>query len=92
MNLEYLDLSNFDTSNVTDMRKMFKHCYKLKQIKGINNFNISKLNDMEEMFEKCNSLDNLVLSKYYNNNKNNKTYKEKIKEQLYEERTRNLQL
>ena len=37
--LEYLDLSNFDTSKVTDMSFMFSECYKLKEIKGINKFN-----------------------------------------------------
>ena len=39
--LEYLDLSNFNTSNVTDMTGMFIECYKLKKIEGINNFNTS---------------------------------------------------
>ena len=37
--LENLDLSNFDTSNVTDMGWMFFGCNKLKEIKGIKNFN-----------------------------------------------------
>ena len=37
--LEYLDLSNFDTSNVTNMSFMFSNCNKLKEIKGINKFN-----------------------------------------------------
>ena len=36
--LEYLDLTNFNTSKVTDMAFMFNECYKLKEIKGINNF------------------------------------------------------
>ena len=29
--LEYLDLFNFDTSNVTDMSYMFNKCNKLKK-------------------------------------------------------------
>ena len=29
--LEYLDLSNFNTANVTDMSFMFNHCHKLKE-------------------------------------------------------------
>ena len=40
--LEYLDLSNFDTSNVTDisyMSHMFDGCNKLKEIKGKEKFN-----------------------------------------------------
>ena len=36
--LEYLDLSNFDTSNVTTMEFMFNGCSNLKEIKGINKF------------------------------------------------------
>ena len=36
--LEYLDLTNFNTSNVTDMSRMFFGCNKLKAIKGINKF------------------------------------------------------
>ena len=38
--LEYLDISNFNTSNVTDMDYMFGGCLKLEEIKGINKFNI----------------------------------------------------
>ena len=37
--LTILDLPNFDTSNIIDMRLMFNECYKLKEIKGICNFN-----------------------------------------------------
>ena len=44
--LEYLDISNFNTSNVTDLKKMFDRCYKLKQIKGINNFNTIHVTNM----------------------------------------------
>ena len=36
--LEYLDLSNFDTSNVFKMSFLFNQCLKLKEIKGINKF------------------------------------------------------
>ena len=48
--LEYLDLSNFNIHNVTDMEAMFNNCHKLKEIKGIhfyyfisnkNEFNVS---------------------------------------------------
>ena len=34
-----LDLTNFNTSKVTDMEGMFNECNKLKEIKGINKFN-----------------------------------------------------
>ena len=59
--LEYLDLSNFDTSNVENMRDMFKDCCKLKEIKGINNFNIKNC-DKRGIFDGCNELDYLTLS------------------------------
>jgi len=36
--IEYLDLSNFNTIQVTDMEYMFNECNKLKYIKGLNNF------------------------------------------------------
>ena len=41
--LGYLDLSNFNTSNVTNMEDMFNGCYKLKKINGINKFNTEKV-------------------------------------------------
>ena len=39
LNLKCLDLSNFDTTLVTDMGAMFNGCQRLKEIKGINTFN-----------------------------------------------------
>ena len=32
--LEFLDLSNFNTSNVIDMELLFNKCHKLKKLKG----------------------------------------------------------
>ena len=63
--LEYLDLSNFDTSNVDDMGKMFKQCTKLKKIIGINKFNMSKVTKKDEMFLGC-DLEHLILSNFGN--------------------------
>ena len=37
--LEYLDLSNFNTSKVTDMSYMFNQCNKLKYL-NLSNFSI----------------------------------------------------
>ena len=48
--LEYLDLTNFDTSNVEYMEGMFCGCLQLKEIKGINNFNTSQIKNMSYMF------------------------------------------
>ena len=48
--IEYLDLSNFNTSNVTNMEFMFTKCHKLKEIIGIYTFNNSKVTNMTGMF------------------------------------------
>ena len=50
-NLKYLDLSNFDTSNVIDMNLMFSECNKLKEIKGIDKLNLNKTFDMNKIFQ-----------------------------------------
>ena len=64
-----LDLSNFDTSNVTSMMYMFASCKKLKEIKGINNFNTSNVINMGGMFADCVSLEFLSdISKWNTSN------------------------
>ena len=62
--LEYLDLSNFNTNNVTDMRGMFNQCHKLKQIFGINKLNTIKVDNMAGMFQECKELEYLDLSNF----------------------------
>ena len=62
--LEYLDLSSFDTTKVTKMVCMFNGCSKLKEINGINNFDISKINNLKKMFEGCYELKYLDLSNF----------------------------
>ena len=60
--LEYLDVSCFNTSNVTDMDFMFNICYKLKSIKGLDKFNTNKVTKMNQMFQECKELEYLDLS------------------------------
>ena len=62
--LEYLDLSSFNTSNVTNMSYMFNGCHKLKEIIGINKLDTSKVNDMKCMFKQCTELLYLDLSNF----------------------------
>ena len=50
-NIIYLDLSNFNTSKVTEMSFMFNNCNKLKEIKGINKFNTNQVTNMKAMFQ-----------------------------------------
>ena len=53
---EYIDISNWDVSNVKDMSFMFHKCKKLKFVGDLSNWNISKVKDMYEMFNKCYNL------------------------------------
>ena len=69
--LEYLDLSSFDTSNVTDMGLTFALCYKLKEIKGINNFKTNSVKNMFGMFCDCRELEYLDLSNFNTSNSTN---------------------
>ena len=66
--LIYLDLSNFKTSNVTDMSFMFIDCHKLKQIKGLNNFNTINVSKMNGMFGNCKELLYLDLTNFDTSN------------------------
>ena len=61
VNIISLDLTNFDTSNITNMVKMFNNCKKLKEIKGINGFKIINVKDMKSIFKGCKELKSLYL-------------------------------
>ena len=61
--LKFLDLSNFNTINVTDMSCMFKDCQKLKEIKGINYLNTINIIDMKDIFKGCNELIIIIIPK-----------------------------
>ena len=70
--LTTLDLSGWDTSNVTDMNEMFNYCTSLTTIKGLENFNTSKVTKMIRTFNNCNKItsniiirSNRVSSAYY---------------------------
>ena len=65
--LTNLDLSNFDTSNVTDMSYMFYCCSGLTNL-DLSNFDTSNVTDMSYMFYDCNSLTNLNLSGFDTSN------------------------
>ena len=59
-----LDLSNFNTSNVTNMREMFQNCTNLTTINGIEDFDTSNVTNMSWLFYHCESLTSLDLSKW----------------------------
>ena len=66
--LEYLDLSNFNTENATKMNHMFNKCSKLRKIDGINRFITNKVTTMKSMFQLCQELEYLDLSSFNNEN------------------------
>ncbi len=59
-----LDLSNFDTSNLTDMSYMFHSCSNLTSI-DLSSFDVGKVTNMSYMFNYCTALSNLNLG-YFN--------------------------
>ena len=50
------DMSNWNTSNVWDMRYMFYECNSLISLPDISNWNTSNVEDMRGLFYWCNSL------------------------------------
>jgi surface protein len=58
-----LDLSNFNSSQVTNMCGMFEKCRKLKKI-IFNNINTSNVKNMSWMFNECESLNDLDISNF----------------------------
>lgn len=62
-NLTYLNLSNWNTSNVTDMHNMFLDSTKLTNL-ILSNWDTSKVTDMHSMFENDSSLTNLDVSNW----------------------------
>ena len=65
--ISFLDLSNFNTEDVTDMKNMFSNCYSLKEI-NLSNLNTKKVTNMAGMFAECNSLKELNLSSFNTEN------------------------
>ena len=62
-NIIRMDLSNFDTSLVTDMNGMFLNCYSLTSL-NLTNFRTSSVTTMLSMFYSCYSLKSLDLSSF----------------------------
>ena len=47
------DISNWNTSNVTDMSCMFSHCSSLNSLPDITKWDIKKLKNKGDMFKGC---------------------------------------
>jgi len=65
-----LDLSNFNTQNVINMKSMFCNCISLISL-DLSNFNTQNVTDMCGMFFGCNSLISLNLSNFDTQNVTN---------------------
>ena len=70
--LTQLDLSKFDTKNVTDMSGMFNSCA-LTQL-DVSNFNTQNVTDMSYMFEGCAALTQLDVNKFNTANVTDMSY------------------
>ena len=62
-NILEIDLSNFDTSKVTNMSGMFEDMSSLTTL-NLSNFDTSRVTDMSGMFERMSSLTSLNLSNF----------------------------
>lgn len=65
--LTSLDLSNFDTSKVTNMNGIFQYCSSLTKL-DLSSFNTSNVTDMSYMFYFCTKLTVLNLSSFNTSN------------------------
>ena len=57
MNFKYIDISDWDVSNIKLMSGMFFMCKELKSVGDISKWNVSKVTDMNSMFNGCNELE-----------------------------------
>jgi len=65
--LTSLDLSGFNTSNVTDMQNMFYNCEALVSL-DVSGFDTSSVTNMASMFANCEALTSLDLSSFDTSN------------------------
>ena len=61
--LNSLDVSNLDTSQVTNMNSMFRDCWSLTSL-DVSHFNTSQVTDMSQMFSDCEKLTSLDLTNF----------------------------
>ena len=75
MNFKYIDISDWDVSNVTNMRCMFFDCGELKSVGDLSNWDVSNVIYMSSMFYECNELKFIGdISKWDVSNVTNMTY------------------
>ena len=85
--LTSIDLSNFNTQNLTNMSYMFSECNSLTDI-NLSNFNTEIVTNMSYMFSECNSKTDIDLSNFNTqnvideNNLNTESQKNPVNNQL----------
>ena len=57
---KYIDISEWDVSNVKSMRKMFYCCKELESVGDISKWDVSKVTDMCGVFYKCKELKSVI--------------------------------
>lgn len=62
-----IDVSNFNTSNITNMRGMFRGCSSFTSI-DVSNFNTNNVTTMNDMFCDCSSLTSIDISGFNTSN------------------------
>lgn len=67
VSLTSIDLSGFDTSNVTTMQEMFSNCLNLVEL-DLSGFDTSKVTTMRDMFFNCENLVELNISGFDTSN------------------------
>ena len=65
--LKSINISSFNTNNVTDMSYMFSNCQFLESL-DLSSFNTNKVTDMNHMFYNCCSLKSVFVSSFDTNN------------------------
>ena len=71
--LTTLDLSSFNTSNVTNMSSMFNYCSSLTTL-DLSSFNTSNVTSMSSMFSFCSSLTNVTWGNNWASNNSINTF------------------
>ena len=56
---EYIDISDWDVSNVTDISGVFYECKNLKSIGDLSRWDVSKVENMERTFYRCYKLESI---------------------------------
>ena len=58
------NISNWSTSNVTNLSEMFRYCYSLKEMSNLSNWNVAKVTTLNYMFNECYSLQELTINNW----------------------------